>query len=328
MFYKKALFVFFLLKIFYFNSYSNCVEINIVYACDNKYVMPTIVSMESAIESMKDTSFYNFTILVSPDVTEENRQKFKLFNNSYSGKCSVEIIDMKNAYSGSYAPELWGVAMSYRLDIPFILRDKDKVIYLDGDTFVCQDLQEMWHIDLEDNLCAGVIDLADRIDFIKEHANTAKIYINSGVLLINCDGWRKEKNLKKTIEKYSKNAENFYFKYPDQDILNIVCAGRIKQLDSKFMNGGFKFRYIPNGNFSLLNKISQESNNNPVIIHYLGTKKPWKSNKGSSRFNNKWRNLFYKIREKYNFGKLNLNDTKLGHSEHNNEKRGCCCKCH
>ena len=101
MFYKKALFIFFLLKIFYFNSYSDCVKINIVYACDNKYVMPTIVSMESAIESMKDTSFYNFTILVSPDVTNENKQKFELFNNSYSGKCSVEIIDMKNAYSGN-----------------------------------------------------------------------------------------------------------------------------------------------------------------------------------------------------------------------------------
>ena len=323
MFYKKALSIFFLLKIFYFNSYSNPVGIDIVYACDSKYVMPTIVSMESAIKHMKDTSFYKFTILVSPDVTQEDREKFRSFKIDYSCKCSVKIINMENAYSGSYVPKSWSVAMYYRLDIPFKLQDKDKVIYLDSDTYVCQDLQEMWSIDLEGNLCAGIIDMTDRTVSIKNFDTNADIYINSGVLLINCAGWRKEEKIKENIEKYS-NAKN-RFKYPDQDILNIVCAGRIKQLDSKFMNGGFKFSYTPNANLSLSNKMSQESNNDPVIIHYFGDEKPWKSNTGSSKFNNKWRDLFSKIREKYNFEKLNLNDANLEHSG-STGKQGCCCK--
>lgn len=166
-----------MLKIFYFNSYSNPVGIDIVYACDSKYVMPTIVSMESAIKHMKDTSFYKFTILVSPDVTEEDRRKFRLFNINYSSKCSVKIINMGNAYSGFHVPKPWSVAMYYRLDIPFKLQDKDKVIYLDSDTYVCQDLQEMWNIELEDNLCAGIKDVTDRIAFIQQKANAAYIYI-------------------------------------------------------------------------------------------------------------------------------------------------------
>ena len=215
--------------------------------------------------------------------------------------------------------------MYYRLDIPFKLQDKDKVIYLDSDTYVCQDLQEMWSIDLEGNLCAGIIDVTHKIDIIINYAPTADIYINSGVLLINCAGWRKEKKIKEDIKKCSKDVERGNLTYPDQDILNIVCAGRIKQLDSKFMNGGFKFSYTPNANLSLSNKMSQESNNDPVIIHYFGDEKPWKSNTGSSKFNNKWRDLFSKIREKYNFEKLNLNDANLEHSG-STGKQGCCCK--
>ena len=57
--------------------------------------MPTIVSMESAIKHMEDTSFYKFTILVSPDVTKEDRRKFRLFKFKYSSKCSVKIINME-----------------------------------------------------------------------------------------------------------------------------------------------------------------------------------------------------------------------------------------
>lgn len=145
------------------------------------------------------------------------------------------------------------------------------------------------------------------------------------MLLINCVGWRKERKIKEDIKKYSKDVKRGNLTYPDQDILNIVCAGRIKQLDSKFMNGDFKFSYTPNENLSLSNKMSQESNNDPVIIHYFGNEKPWKSNTGSSKFNNKWRDLFSQIREKYNFEKLNLNDANLEHSE-STVKQGCCCK--
>ena len=66
--------VFVLLNYFSITAYipsdKDCIPI--VYATDDKYVMPTIVSMESAVRSMSDTSFYEFTILVPNEFKQEN----------------------------------------------------------------------------------------------------------------------------------------------------------------------------------------------------------------------------------------------------------------
>ena len=66
---KGILFLFFLFPnkgIIAAEDNATKIHIPIVYATDDNYVMPTIVSMESAVRSMNVSSFYEFTILV-PD---------------------------------------------------------------------------------------------------------------------------------------------------------------------------------------------------------------------------------------------------------------------
>ena len=77
-------------------------HIPIVYATDDQYVMPTIVSMESAVRSMSDTSFYEFTILVPNEFKQENINRFGKFEDYYKNKCNVNVIKMGNAYSEYY----------------------------------------------------------------------------------------------------------------------------------------------------------------------------------------------------------------------------------
>ena len=76
------------------------VYIPIVYACDDKYVMPTIVSMESAMRSKKDTSFYEFTILVPGEFKCE--EKFDILRNKYNNECTVSIKNTGDTYSDCY----------------------------------------------------------------------------------------------------------------------------------------------------------------------------------------------------------------------------------
>ena len=296
------------------------VHIPIVYACDDKYVMPTIVSMESAMRSKKDTSFYEFTILVPSEFKCE--EKFNIFQNKYKRKCTVNIVDMKDAYSDCSTGK-WGKCMYYRLSIPYILKDADKAIYLDGDTLVRGDLQEMLNLNLDDNMCGGVPDPVKYNDYKNFMWLNSKcnIYINSGVLLINCKAWREESGIRDTIRRYSKNIENYGFTHPDQDIINVVFGGKIQLLPCKFMR------------FNLFSDIEKEYNkceyarlfyneeqflegrNNPVIVHYLGKEKPWRTNEGvPKKLYDEWRNIFNTIKVRYKFKDLE-------------SKSRCCCNC-
>ena len=190
---KGILFLFFLFTnkgIIATEDNATKIHIPIVYATDDNYVMPTIVSMESAVRSMKESSFYEFTILVPDEIKQENINRFEIFKNSYENRCSVNLIKMGNVYSDCFT-KIWGEAMYYRLSIPYILKDADKAIYLDGDTLVRHDLQEMYDIDLGDNLCGGVLEPGyKRYKIFKKFNEKIDKYINSGVLLINCHAWR------------------------------------------------------------------------------------------------------------------------------------------
>ena len=287
------------------------IHIPIIYATDDNYVMPTIVSMESAVRSMKESSFYEFTILVPDEIKQENINRFEIFKNSYENKCSVNLIKMGNVYSDCFT-KIWGEAMYYRLSIPYILKDADKAIYIDGDTLVRHDLQEMYNIDLENNYVGGVPDPAyNRVYFLKKINDKVEKYICSGVLLINCKAWRNNINFDRDILNLCKNVNSIKLMFPDQDIINVVCGGRIKKLPFKFMRFNMwcniENEYDKNKYAKKFYSKEEflEGKNNPVIMHFFFPK-PWVS-KGSPDFlYQEWYNLFNSIKRKYKFKELKL----------------------
>ena len=142
--------------------------------------------------------------------------------------------------------------------LPKLLPDVDRVIYADADTIFCNDLAEAAMIDLGNNLIAGV----------REHNLH---YINSGFMIMDLKKIRSEK----IYEKWIQAAETKAYKYPDQDIINNVCKGRIMFLPPKYnftmwtgFNTGDKAAY-PDRDFSDLKY-------HTVVIHWAGGKKPWK----------------------------------------------------
>ena len=314
---KGILFLFFLFTnkgIIAAEDNATKIHIPIVYATDDNYVMPTIVSMESAVRSMNVSSFYEFTILVPDEIKQENINRFEIFKNSYENRCSVNLIKMGDAYSDCFTGR-WGKCMYYRLSIPYILKETNKAIYIDGDTLVRHDLQEMYNIDLEDNLCGGVIDPSYyRVHFLKKFNNKVEKYICSGVLLMNCKAWREDTAIYTKIRELCNNIEENKFKHPDQDVINTVCGGRIKKLPFKFMffnmwcnieNEYDKCEYAKK-NYSKEEFL--EGKNNPVIMHFFYLK-PWNSKGTPKALYEEWYNLFNSTKNRYNFKTLKLQNT-------------------
>ncbi len=339
MFSRKLLLIVYCICIFRFSPIveGQMVHISIVYACDDNYVVPTIVSMESAMMSKKDISFYEFTILVPGEFKSKSKERFEIFKNKYNEKCTVNIVNMKAAFNNCYGL-LWGKTMYYRLDIPWLLQDNDKAIYLDGDTLVCRDLQELWDVELGDNLCGGVIDSSfNRWKDLKKFNKNCDIYINSGVLLINCRVWRSQSNIRNDINGYSQRVKENKFIYPDQDIINVICGGMIKKLPIKFMRlntpeylecnyeeSEYASKFYTKGEFL-------EGKNNPVIVHYLGDEKPWLTHERiPKRLYDEWHKVFNIIKKEYRFrmlkvgSKLPIKDESA--SKGKSSLRCCCSK--
>ena len=166
----------------------------------------------------------------------------------------------------------------YRLLIGDLLpKEINKCIYLDVDLCVCKDLNELFNIDMKDNYLAGVI--SPTYYFYKKknckrlNLPSMKQYINAGMLLMNLQQIRKDNLTKKFIELSKRN-----YKSQDQDILNIVCYGKILTLSPKY--NVQVIRYIKN-NLYLRGLYKKEDINqakkSPYIIHYSDKKKPWNS---------------------------------------------------
>jgi len=99
---------------------------------------------------------------------------------------------------------------------------EDKVLYLDTDTLVVDNIEELWNIDLKDNVLIGIHEPGEW----NKHLYTYGLddtYINSGVLVMNLKALREE-HLDDSML-YLLNHRRFAF--PDQDVINLICRNRI-----------------------------------------------------------------------------------------------------
>lgn len=235
--------------------------IPIVFSTDHNFVMPTGVTICSLLLNANNT-IYDIYVMISPDVTDEDKEKLKRQVLEISSDSKISFVEMGNQFSDGYEVRGISTACYFRLMIPWLIPSVDKIIYCDVDVVIKTSLADLYDIDLEDKYVAGAERGKDGgwIE-MRKYFNKLGIdyreYINSGVLVINSQLQRRD-NLKKKYIELSKNK----YLYQDQDIINIVCKGRISQ---------FSYRY--NFNPSLYG--IDPNMDSKVLIHYFGDK-PWR----------------------------------------------------
>ena len=156
----------------------------------------------------------------------------------------------------------WSSEIFHRLYIPKLLPDADKIIYLDSDTIVLSDLNDLYDENTDNCYAAAVKDITEYID---EYCNRLNLdrYFNSGVLLLNITKLREDDAFNKFIQ-FAQNNSDIIF-CPDQDILNVVFKNNIKFIDY---------------NWNVQQFIPNTKNNAPFdikIFHYSGKIKPWRT---------------------------------------------------
>ena len=107
-------------------------------------------------------------------------------------------------------------------------------------------------------------------------------YINSGVLLIDLEQWRREDVGRKLISFYGRNGGRLFC--GDQDAINYVLKGRIGCLPLRY-NFFTNYRYFRYKTLTGLcraysccvpdAKSFREAQSRPAVIHYMGAERPW-----------------------------------------------------
>ncbi|MGX7874131.1 glycosyltransferase family 8 protein [Mesorhizobium sp. ORM6] len=212
----------------------------IVSASDNNFVSGLFILIYSTWVHNKEAKFFVIDAGMEPEKLAELRE----FCAGNGISCQILQADDKRISDLPTRGKLTTAAYA-RILIPEMLPDYSKAIYLDADTVVVSDLSDLWSMDLRDNLVAGAVDGFVEQEELDDVDMSREEYINSGVLVINLDAWRRD-GIADRI--FSKIRETEKSRYLDQTIINTVARGRVIFLDRAWnffprgtfkMNGGF-----------------------------------------------------------------------------------------
>lgn len=251
--------------------------IPVAFAANEKYAPYISVTIESIIENSKSDVNYRFYVLYS-NISDNMRLRLEdIKGKNYKTNC---INVSKLCTSGMYESAYFSKEMYYRIMIPEIFQSYNKVIYLDCDIVVLGDLSELYTIDISNCLIAGVRNLMhDKMkSYIKFSLELdSDKYINSGVIIFNCDKCRRENFTSRSFEMLECRQD---FRYPDQDLINMMAVNQIYYLDPRW-NFTWHYRHLQESTNELLHLSEKDFEKfcqieaNPFLIHYTGEIKPW-----------------------------------------------------
>lgn len=208
--------------------------INVVYITDNNYVDITATSITSLRENRNRAINYHVYIIFTCDTEDRTEKFYELRDDRFD---VTTILYQNSEKKEEY--KIAGISASPAAIVKFCLAEilyfLDKVIYLDGDTLIQGDLQELYDAPLTDKQYVAAVaeDFISEIPIKKylELLNSnLKHYFNSGVMVLNLKKIRKD-GLKDKLLNYRKHGKNYFM---DQDALNIVFDGNVEFISSKF----------------------------------------------------------------------------------------------
>lgn len=245
----------------------------------NFYVKYASCLLLSIIENASSNNFYDILVLTT-DMSVENQYIIKALTQSDNISIRIFNIDEEIRKYSFYTWSHFTPNTYYRLAIPQLFKNFERVLYLDSDTIVNTDINKIFDIDFEDCFVAACKDThvlaycnGVHLEQLEYNTNVLKLpnpteYFQMGVSLYNISKFNKDFTDKSLLEIAGKAK----FRWLDQDVLNVQFHGQIKELPIKW-------------NVMIMNKPPhideyhlpepylqqyREARMNPGIIHYCG----------------------------------------------------------
>ena len=252
-------------------------EISIVLASDDNYAQHGAVACASILANHRGERpihFYYF----DDGISEEKQAGLAATVTGLQG--SITFIPTAGKEIQAHTSGHVNRAAYLRLLIPELVPQAvHRVIYLDTDLVVLDDIQELWEMDLQGKPVGAVPDLgilaSSRMRRQKEETlgiQEGKLYFNSGVMVMDLEAWREKQYGDQVIRCVGEGN----FRHHDQDGLNKVFQDNWRPLP-------LRWNVIPPV-FTLPVKVLKKSRwrnlalealERPAVFHWAGRYKTW-----------------------------------------------------
>lgn len=231
-------------------------KLNLVFCSDDNYAPHLGVLICSIFENKSGDYLVDIRV-IDGGISEENKRKIEILKVKY--KFNLSFIKVKNEdFFGCPVTGYGSQAVYYRIMIPELVKDLDKVIYLDCDIIVQCDLMSLFDMDLKNYFLGASPEKITKARRKQIGLNDYFEYFNSAVMVLNLDEWRK-KGISQKVFNFILSNPNKIVAW-DQDALNVVLRGSWLAIESRY--NFFVSEYS--------NCLLEEK-----VIHYGGPTKPW-----------------------------------------------------
>ncbi|WP_077329095.1 DUF4422 domain-containing protein [Virgibacillus siamensis] len=269
-------------------------DINIVVSSDENYVPHLSALFASIEENASPDHRYNIFIL-SSNISADSLKNVKQLLTVGNKDINMHVIPVDNFFGTGFRSNhtLPSFATYNRFVIFYLLKDLKRLLYLDSDMVVLDDLVDLFRTDMGEYPLAAVpdyimtrclnikVNLPDGYPDLKtylktelkmDHEDIAN-YFNAGLMLINFENMDPEMVGDELMDEAQQNK--YYFQ--DQDILNKYFRKNFILLPSEynvFNSLNQEFANIP---WTSMKKV-QDAKQHPKIIHFAAAhNKPWKN---------------------------------------------------
>jgi lipopolysaccharide biosynthesis glycosyltransferase len=212
--------------------------------------------------------------LHSPDFAPDYRTKLRSLVESKQG--NIRFFAIEDA-AVSQLPTMARIPPVgwYRVFLPQMLPSLDRILYLDADTLVVDQLDPLWETPLADAYVAAVSNV-----FEPQYAHRprelglpdSQDYFNSGVLLFNLEKMRADDCTHRIVE-FARGRDLLWV---EQDALNVVLGTKRVPLHPRWncMNSLF---FFPQARQVFGSEVVRQAIRTPAIVHFEGPElaKPW-----------------------------------------------------
>lgn len=270
---------------------------------DSKYV-PIVVNFNEAYSHVaaaclqsiisNTSSDFNYDIFILGNkVSEKSLNRYRNMCDEYSN-INITYIDISQELfiEKLSVNQYFSIETYFRLFVPKIFSQFEKVIYLDVDMIVNKDLSELMDVEFNEECIAAVpcyvmqAFIENKVVSNSETGNLitseylekylgikdTQSYIQAGLIIFNIKNLNEFGFVNKIIDELDK-----IYWFLDQDIINKILNGRIKILPFNWnvMHGNDDVnKFISLLPLNEKNKYL-EARQSPCIVHYAGPEKPW-----------------------------------------------------
>ncbi len=245
--------------------------IHIACGCDDHYARHTAAMLLSLSEHLSNDVQVNVYVLHDDGLTETSVEAIR---NSVPVNIEVHALYIDKLLMVGLPTHRFHPACWHRIFLPDLLPELDRILYLDSDMLVVDNIEPLWATDLNDKLFGAVVNpiykfMASPISYLG--LGSPGHYVNSGCLLMDLEKMRNS-DFTEIIKQYAMaHPDN---SWPEQDAISALWGADCHKLHPRW-NLQSTFFDLPQSQLPIANGVIAEALADPAVIHFIGLHKPW-----------------------------------------------------